>query len=312
MTIYTPTPKTVLKAAHKLRSGGVVSFPTETVYGLGCDTFNKSAVSIVYKLKSRPRNNPMITHILNTSWVNTLCTGWDNRCQNLAQHFWPGPLTLVLPKKDSVPTEACGGFNTIAIRCPSHDVAVQLLKLFDGPISAPSANKHGHISPTTAQHVEDEFGKQLMVLDGGPCEKGIESTVLSMVNTPTVLRPGSITPEEISKITGRVETTTTTTQTNSPGTTGRHYAPNTPTKLFNKDDVETHNNGAVVLVIESAPKNVKHVIHMPDNASDYAKKLYASLRYADAIGATQICIEKPQDTQRWQAVLDRLHRCCAE
>jgi L-threonylcarbamoyladenylate synthase len=313
MTICRTTPKTLLEASNQLRAGGVVSFPTETVYGLGCDTFNQEAVSAVYALKSRPKNNPMIAHVLDISWVNKLCTGWDDKCEQLAQQFWPGPLAIVLPKKENVPLAACGGFNTIAIRCPNHPVALKLLELFEAPISAPSANKYGHISPTKAQHVEEEFDGLVTVLDGGPCEKGIESTVISMVNTPTILRLGSIGIEEITSVVKDTEILTSSLQTNSPGTAMRHYAPNTPTKLLHKKDIgDMCDKKSVVIVIESMPHKAKHTIKMPNDAGDYAKKLYASLREADSVGATQIIIEKPTCAPGWEAVLDRLQRCCAE
>ena len=312
MTIVQPTQGAYKSAVKKLRDGGVVSFSTETVYGLGCDTFNKEAIAKIYKLKNRPKNNPMIAHIADVSWVDKLCSGWSTKCDQLAEHFWPGPLTIVLPKKEVVPESACGGFETIAIRLPAHPVARELLAQFNGPISAPSANKSGHISPTTAQHVEEDFGGSVLVIDGGPCETGIESTVISMVDRPEVLRLGSITVEELSRAIGRACSNNATSQSNSPGTTMRHYAPNTPTAMLDKELVEAVNNcDCVVLSIHATPEATKKTIQMPPTPKNYAKKLYASLREADSIGAKKIIIESPGKLTGWQAVNDRLCRCCS-
>ncbi len=312
MTIVSPAQESYNLAVKKLRDGDIVSFSTETVYGLGCDTFNEEAITTIYALKNRPTNNPMIAHVLDVSWVGKLCTGWNEKCDQLADRFWPGPLTIVLPKKEAVPKSACGGFETIAIRCPAHPVARALLAQFGNPVSAPSANKYGNISPTTAQHVEEEFGGSVMVIDGGPCEKGIESTVVSMVAQPEVLRFGSVSVEELSDTIGQVCSTIATSQINAPGTTMRHYAPQTPTTSINQNQMDSVNDfGCVVLTIHATPIAAKRAIQMPASSKDYAKKLYAALREADASGANHIYIETPQKTPEWQAVHDRLFRCCA-
>ncbi len=230
MTIVQPTTSSIQNATETLQAGGIVAFATETVYGLGCDTFNRSAIELVYRTKGRPAHNPMIAHILDVSWVTTLTDGWDDDCEKLAKSFWPGPLTIVLPKKENVPKEACGGRNTIAIRCPRHQVAQQLLECFGQPISAPSANKSGYISPTTAIHVDEEYHHEILVLDGGPCEKGIESTVISLVEKPTILRLGSVPQSEIEECIGSVFYTRELSQTNSPGTSLQHYSPHAAAK----------------------------------------------------------------------------------
>jgi len=312
MTICSPSQATIKEAASILQEGGVVSFPTETVYGLGCDTFNEEAIATVYALKNRPTNNPMIAHILDTTWVSQLTDHWSKQCNMLAEQFWPGPLTIVLPKKPSVPKSACGGFETIAIRCPSHPVARMLLAAFDTPISAPSANISGHVSPTTAQHVEDEFLGKVMVIDGGPSEKGIESTVVSMVHTPTILRPGSISIEDIAVYIGVTETTESSNQTNSPGTTTKHYAPKTNVCACTSRSIEDiSDNNCVVLSITTKPIITKQIIAMPITSKKYASVLYAALRKADTLGASTIYIELPPTTSEWRAVLDRITRCCA-
>ncbi len=313
MTICQPNKEAITKATTLLEEGGVVSFATETVYGLGCDTFNRDAIETIYAIKNRPKNNPMIAHILDVAWVNQLSTGWSEQCDLLAEAFWPGPLTIVLPKKETVPATACGGFSTIAMRCPSHPTARMLLASFDNPISAPSANVSGHISPTTAQHVEDELGAEVLVLDGGPCEKGIESTVLSMVATPTILRLGSISTDSIESCIGGVVCNTPATQTNSPGTTSRHYAPRTPVKLFTKQKIsEINDDTCVVLVLHGTPKRANQTISMPTTPDAYARSLYASLREADTTHAKCIAIESPPPGIQWNATHDRLRRSCAE
>ena len=199
------------------------------------------------------------------------------------------------------------------MRCPSDPVARALLAEFDKPISAPSANKSGHISPTTARHVEDEFGDSITIIDGGPCEKGIESTVLSMVNQPTIVRLGSVSVEEIRNTIGAVEIKTSITQQNSPGTLMRHYAPNTKTKLLNKEEMDQiSDSDCVAITIQGNPVLTKRVFQMPSNAQEYARVLYSTLREADNAGVSQIVIERPCVTPAWLAVIDRLDRCCSD
>ena len=312
MTILSPTKESFETAVKTLQNGGIVAFATETVYGLGCDTFNKKAIDLVYKTKGRPIQNPMISHIADVSWVCQLASGWDNRCNKLAEMFWPGPLTIVLQKKEAVPKSACGGRNTIAIRCPSHPVARQLLKRFNKPISAPSANKSGYISPTTAQHVEDEFGKSITILDGGKSEEGIESTVVSLVGNPTILRPGSITQEIIEKSIGPVSKHHQTTQSNSPGTSSQHYSPHTKTKLLSTAEIQKINDTTcITIVIDGNPQQSQKNIQMPVSPKEYGAKIYGVLREADQNNASVICVEQPPKTSSWDAIQDRLLRCTA-
>jgi L-threonylcarbamoyladenylate synthase len=311
MPICLPTKEAIIEATKILQEGGVVSFATETVYGLGCDTFNTQAVKKVYALKNRPTDNPMIAHILDATWVGRLATGWDDRCEKLAERFWPGPLTIILPKKESVPKEACGGFDTVAIRCPAHTTARLLLASFNNPISAPSANISGHLSPTTANHVEQEFGCNVFILDGGSSEKGIESTVLSMISAPEILRPGSVTIEELTNCIGDVATHNSTSQTNSPGTSSRHYAPKTKVVLRPSDAICNINSDSTIVVFHAtAPMGCKNKIQMPNSPDEYAAKIYSVLREADAMDADVIVVELPPTSPEWLAINDRLHRCC--
>ena len=309
MSILRPTQENIESTAEELASGKIVGFPTETVYGLGCNTFDKNAIGLVYKTKGRPKNNPMIAHVLSVSWVNKLTSSWSKDCELLIKHFWPGPLTLVLPKKNTVPKEACGGKETIAIRCPGHPVAQQLLEQFGGPISAPSANKSGYISPTTAHHVENQF-PGLIILDGGPCRTGIESTVLSMVGKPTILRPGIITQQQLQALIGEVQQTTQTKQTESPGTTNKHYSPKSKTLLCSGEDIQkTDTKKSVVISFGAIKTQAKHQIKMPKDPVGYATLLYAALYEADTMSPEKILIEQPPTSKDWFALQDRLRRC---
>ena len=310
MPVVSATQDSIHEAATILRDGGVVAFATETVYGLGCDTFNENAIEVVYSLKGRPLNNPMIAHILDVSWVNQLTDHWDDRCALLAMKFWPGPLTLVLPRRSDVPASACGGYDTIGIRCPSHPVATALLREFNRPISAPSANRSGHVSPTRAKHVDNEFNGSVLVLDGGSCGHGIESTVLTLVKTPAVLRPGSISIEELEQSIGPVLQGDFQKQIDSPGTSRRHYAPKTLVKLCTHKEIEEIvDEECAAIVLETLASTTKQTTTMPATPSEYATQLYAVLREMDKIGASRILIEKPPGTDEWLAVRDRLSRC---
>ena len=310
MTILKPTPEAVCDAASTLRDGGVVAFATETVYGLGCDTFNENAIEQVYSTKGRPLNNPMIAHVLDVTWVSRLTDHWDDRCALLAMNFWPGALTLVLPRRDDVPASACGGYDTVGIRCPSHPVAISLLEEFGRCISAPSANRSGRISPTRAEHVDDEFDGRITVLDGGACAHGIESTVLSLVSSPAVLRPGSISIEELEEHVGPVLHGDYQGQIDSPGTSSRHYAPNTSVKLCTHDEIKnTVDQDCAAIVLKNITAPSKQTKKMPPTPTEYATQLYAVLREMDTIGASKILVEKPPRTSEWLAVRDRLSRC---
>ena len=312
MTIVSPSHGSIDQAAKTLRDGGIVAFATETVYGLGCDTFNLDAINLVYATKGRPIHNPMIAHILDSGWVTLVTDEWNDQCSRLAEAFWPGPLTIVLPKKDNVPSSACGGRNTIAIRCPSHPVARQLLTRFNKPISAPSANKSGYVSPTTAKHVDEEFNGDVCVIDGGPCEEGIESTVLSLVGKPSILRPGTITQHAIEKIIGSVTQTKRTIQGDSPGTAQQHYAPLTNATLVTTHEINlVDDEHCVALAIFGNPQLAKKCIRMPSTPKEYGAMLYMVLREVDGESVSRIIIEQPPTTPHWIAIQDRLNRCTA-
>ena len=311
-----PTPDAIAEASRLLERGQLVVFPTETVYGLGGDTRNVEAIRKIYALKGRPADNPLIAHVYDDEQARPIVRRWDDRCAVLSQHFWPGPLTLVLGRAEIVDPAATAGLDTIAARAPQHVAARALLQAFGRSISAPSANRSGRVSPTSAQHVLADFPEadDLMVLDGGACEIGIESTVLEMTGPiPRVLRPGAITVERLRKVLGDVEAPQITTQLPSPGTTLRHYAPHTPAELVDAAQLAQRlAAGAPAAVLCFDPASVKppHVpVPMPRSAEPYAARLYDALRIADASGLSRILIEQPPETHgQWTAIFDRLRR----
>ena len=312
-----PTDDLVAEAAARLRDGRVVAFPTETVYGLGADTFRVDAIDRVYALKGRPLDNPLIAHVLDDEQARTVVTGWDDQCSRLARAFWPGPLTLVLPRAAAVPSEATAGWPTIAVRAPDHPVARALLAAFGRSISAPSANRTGHVSPTTARHVADDFAHDadLLILDGGPCAVGIESTVLDLTGSvPGVLRPGAVSVETLRDQLGEVAIGDIAHQAASPGTTLRHYAPQTTTELVSPAELaprlDTLRSPAVVLCFDKSAVGAPHqTIVMPRAPDAYAARLYGALREADVLRPDRILVERPPaDKGTWLAVHDRLRR----
>src|SRR3954471_1942381 len=217
-------------ATRILRSGGLVAFPTETVYGLGADATNAAAVAKIFAAKGRPATNPLIVHVADLETAKRYTAVWNDAAQTLAAVWWPGPLTLVVPKRPEIVDAATAGRPTVALRVPDHPLALELLRAFGGPIAAPSANRSTHVSPTTAQHVREELGDAVdLVLDGGPCGVGIESTVLDLTTTlPVILRPGAVTPEQIKAVIGQVHlfkgSAAEHVPASSPGQQSIHYA----------------------------------------------------------------------------------------
>ncbi len=318
-----PTEEAIREAARLLRDGRLVAFPTETVYGLGADTFNPEAIARVYELKGRPSDNPLIAHIAGASWAPRLTGGWSDEAAQLAAAFWPGPLALILPRAVSVPAAAAGGRDTIAIRVPRHPVALSLLRAFDGPVSAPSANRSGRVSPTRANHVAADFADadNLTILDGGDSEVGLESTVLDLTQPePRILRPGQIDADSIRQILGRtVEVARTTSQTSSPGTATRHYQPRTPATLVPRSEWSSPTlrieSGDILIAREPADElppvtaQGERCFLMPREPDAYAATLYDTLRKADDLAGKRLLIEWPQEAGAiWDAVRNRLER----
>ena len=289
----------IIQAAAILRSGGLVAFPTETVYGLGADATNSAAVRKIFAAKGRPSTNPLICHVPDAAVAQRYARQWPPAASQLAEAFWPGPLTLVLPKTDEIPHEVTAGRDTVALRAPDHELTLMLLRILDRPLAGPSANQSSHISPTTAQHVRDELANEVgMILDGGPCEVGIESTVLDLSgDRSTILRPGGVTREQIEAVIGPVEVFSGPVDPSvaaaSPGQQEKHYAPRTPAYRFESAD-RPRVNGAI--------------LDLQGDAKAYARTFYARLRELDQSGVAAIYIETPPDTAEWTAVRDRIVR----
>ncbi|TVQ51766.1 MAG: threonylcarbamoyl-AMP synthase [Phycisphaerales bacterium] len=317
------TEEAIREAARLLREGRLVAFPTETVYGLGADTFNPEAIARVYELKGRPSDNPLIAHIAETSLAPRLTDGWNDEAAQLAAAFWPGPLALILPRAPSVPAAAAGGRETIAIRVPRHPVALSLLRAFDGPVSAPSANRSGRVSPTRAKHVATDFADadDLTILDGGDSKVGLESTVLDLTeDRPRILRPGQIDADSIGRVLGRtVEVVRPISQSASPGTATRHYQPRTPATLVQRSEWSSPSlriePGDILIAREPADElppiitQGERCFLMPREPDAYATALYDTLRKADDLAGKRLLIEWPQDTGAiWDAIRNRLER----
>lgn len=395
--IVPPTSDAIRDAATRLRRGGLVAFATETVYGLGALTHDEHAIAAIYRAKRRPATNPLIAHVprgRDAAWFeSSLVARWTDEARRLAEAFWPGPLAFVVPRHASVPPAACGGRDTIALRCPDHPVALDLLDEVDAAISAPSANRSGRVSPTSARHVEQELGgmfasgapdttaardaraapsaartdggderrgaeaspagsvvtasgapRDLLILDGGPCRVGIESTVLDLTGStpPRILRPGAITASMIATTLeleeGTIEEPDVLAQAASPGTSDAHYRPDTPVQVIalaalpaalamaatrggrGGPSLEARTRGGgrgsgptTILVhredeeLPPLPKWI-HTIRMPADAIEYAQALYARIRTADDLAAQRIVITSPPGDPAWRAVHDRLRR----
>ena len=316
-------PQAIEQAVTVLRRGGLVAFPTETVYGLGADATNAEAVARVFELKGRPSNNPLIVHVAGIEQAMALVSQWPATAEKLARRFWPGPLTLVLPRNDVIPDIVCAGGPTVAVRCPDHPVARALLEAFGSPLVGPSANKSGGVSSTTAEHVRASFGDRVQVLDGGPSERGIESTVVRIEGArATILRPGVVTHEQLAEVADveayePVQGADGAGPMPSPGMLKKHYAPTTPTRLFDRtqrravfDRLETGDK--LVVISHGIDADHPALIRMPRDADGYARELYAAMHRADDAGADAILIELPDaEGQVWSAIRDRLRRAAA-
>jgi L-threonylcarbamoyladenylate synthase len=312
---------TIETAVSLLLNGKLVAFPTETVYGLGADATSARAVAKIFALKGRPSNHPLIVHIADPENLEDWAYDVPAAARKLADHFWPGPLTLILKTAPRMPGLVTGDQDTVGLRCPSHPVALALLREFaevgSGAIAAPSANKFGHVSPTTAQHVRDEFGPDLYVLDGGDCEVGLESTILDFTRgRPVLLRPGAVTRQEIADLIHDHVRDRDDEAPPAPGTLASHYAPRTALELAKGKAFDARvkkESDIAVLALRAAPggSKTRQWIHAPAEARGYGHCLYANLRRLDATGAGTILVESPPSLPEWEAVNDRLGRAAA-
>ncbi len=313
------------RAVALLRQGELVALPTETVYGLGADATNPAAVAKIFATKGRPADHPLIVHIPDATHLERWARDIPAEAHALAKAFWPGALTLILKRQPHVPDAVTGGQDTVGLRVPNHPLALSLLRAFDGGIAAPSANRFGRISPTTAQHVRDDLGDAVsLILDGGPCQVGIESTIVDLSGKRAMLlRPGMISAIDIGRVLGRVplspDDPLAPPAVRASGTLEAHYAPRTPLVLMPDDSLPIALRNAIVqkeriavLATHSAPFEMPQVIWQvaPADPTDYAHDLYANLRALDALGCDRIYVQKPVG-QPWQAIYDRLKRAAA-
>jgi L-threonylcarbamoyladenylate synthase len=308
----------VRRAAEILRAGGLVAFPTETVYGLGADASSAAAVARMYAAKRRPADHPVIVHFADAERAFEWARDVPNAARQLAARFWPGPLTLILMRSARAKDFVTGGQDSVGLRLPSHPVAQQLLREFGDGVAAPSANVFGTVSSTSARHVREDFSGQVdLVLDGGSSEIGIESTILDLSGgEPALLRPGFISKFHIEEALHSKILEKSSASPRHSGGLERHYAPRTPAFLVPPHELDAEiarrKSAVAVLAFSRPDERVDYWIRMPREPQAYAQRLYAALRELDAAGCETILIEAPPDTAEWTAVRDRLSRAAAQ
>ena len=318
----------IAAAARALREGRLLGLPTETVYGLAADADNDQAVAEIFRTKGRPSDHPLIVHVADASGIDHFAAEVPAFAQALVQAFWPGPLTLILPRRPDRASAATGGQDSVGLRCPSHPVAhaVLLACVAEGVygVAAPSANRFGRVSPTTAAHVQSEFGTDLLVLDGGPCDVGIESTIIDCTRgVPVLLRPGAITREQVQAACGIAPLSKDELPAQTPrasGTLEAHYAPQAKVRLMDAKALQTGLDllgaeAAHLAVYARTPLHTRSpqvvVRRMPDDAGAAAQQLFSALRAFDDAGVRLIWIEQPPNSADWEGVRDRLQRAAA-
>lgn len=312
----------VQAAVHALRAGGLIGLPTETVYGLGADASNELAVRRIFAVKGRPSNHPLIVHVASAEVARRWAAQWPAEADALARAFWPGALTLILPRSPLASDAVTGGQDTVGVRVPDHPLALELLRTFDGGVAAPSANRFGRVSPTTAQHVRDELGAEVeVVLDGGACRVGVESTIVDLSGSaPRLLRPGGIPKEAVERVLGvPVPLASHATDVRAPGMLASHYAPRAGLWLVTSEhlagEVATRlGSGAKVAVLAARGVEVPAGVtrfEVEDDDAAYARALYATLREVDARGLDVVLAVPPPESGVGLAVVDRLRRASA-
>ncbi|WP_284615717.1 L-threonylcarbamoyladenylate synthase [Aquabacterium humicola] len=313
-------PAAVAAAARCLADGGLVGLPTETVYGLAARADDDRAVAGIFAAKARPADHPLIVHVTGIEAARHFAAGWNESAQRLAEAFWPGPVTLIVPRLPGRADAAAGGHLTIGLRCPAHPVAHALLEaaaaLGVAGVAAPSANRFGRVSPTRASHVEDEFGTSLLVLDGGPCEVGIESSIVDCSRgEPVLLRPGLLMRERLEAALGRPLRERDADAPRSSGDLASHYAPAARVRLVDAASLYSTATFAdgVAVYSRSRPAGLDPARWraLPDDPARCAQDLFAALRAFDSAGAREIRVEEPPDLPAWEGVRDRLRRAAA-
>ncbi len=324
-------PQAIVAAARQIQAGGLVGFPTETVYGLGADASSDTAVAGIFAAKGRPADHPLIVHVAEARQVTDYASSVPEFAQRLMEAFWPGPLTVILPRKEGVAAAAAGGQASVGLRCPAHPVALAFLRACNTGVAGPSANRFGRVSPTTAQHVGQEFGDDLLVLDGGPCAVGIESSIVDCTRgRPVLLRPGVLTRAQLEAACGEpvLDKDEPLQQAaaglgaapRASGTLEAHYAPNAKVRLMEAAAMQTAldvlgADAAHIAVYARAVLRIQSsrllYRRMPDDALATAQQLFAVLRDFDAQGVKLIWIENPPAAPEWDGVRDRLGRAAA-
>lgn len=323
--IVVSDPENISRAAALLAAGEVLAIPTETVYGLAANAFDESAVAKIFKIKGRPNNNPLIVHLCKFEQIAEVSTAFDSEKMRLQleklSQFWPGPLSVVIPKRSTIPDNVSAGLATVAVRIPGHSVALKLLQSCALPLAAPSANRSGYISPTSAQQVEDEIGDAVkLIIDGGACQVGIESTVLSLVTEqPTLLRPGAITIEQLSEVLDEQvavykQAKDSSVASPSPGLSYLHYAPITPLKFTEQIDFDKlpERSGLISFKPTQAelPTSIseQRCLSKSGNLDEVARRLFATLRELDQMQLNLIIIDNCPSDGLGKAIMDRLER----
>ena len=308
----------IARAARLLRAGGVVAFPTETVYGIGADAANAAALARVFAIKGRPADHPLIVHLAGANQLTEWACDIPAAAWLLAERFWPGPLTLILRRRAGVLALVTGGQETIGLRVPAHPVALTLLQAFGGGIAAPSANRFGRISPTRAAHVRQELGDGPdMILEGGACPVGVESTIISLIgDAPILLRPGGISPAALAGVLGEpIGSTGSASPIRTPGMLASHYAPATPLTLSGRGELPVlaaalaaAGRRVAVVALSGYLSPAGRTVAMPAEPAAYARDLYTVIRMLDDGSHDAIVVERPPQTEPWLAVNDRLRR----
>ena len=326
MIVSGTDPQAIAEAARTVAAGGVVAFPTETVYGLGADASSDTAVAKIFAAKGRPSDHPLIVHIADAAQVTDYAGEVPLFAQKLMQAFWPGPLTVILPRRPGVAAAAAGGQDSIGLRCPAHPVALAFLQACKTGVAGPSANRFGRVSPTTALHVAGEFGEDLLVLDGGPCDVGIESSIVDCTRgRPVLLRPGVLSRQQLEAACGETVLDkdgllADNAAPRAPGTLASHYAPDAKVRLMDTKAIQTAldvlgSDAAHIAVYARSIVRIQseNVLYrrMPDDPVATAQQLFAVLRDFDAKGARLIWIETLPEAEAWDGVRDRLGRAAA-
>ena len=330
MIISGNNPVHVQQGVDALCAGELLGLPTETVYGLAADASNETAVAKIFKAKGRPANHPLIVHVASADFVNKFASEVPDFAQKLMSQFWPGPLTLILPRREEMAAAAAGGQNSVGLRCPSHPIALEVLKACAAKgvwgMAAPSANLFGRVSPTRAAHVQSEFGPELLILDGGECEVGIESTIVDCTRgVPVLLRPGQISRTHIEQACGLKLVNPETLNSVAPrasGTLESHYAPTAKVRLMSTPDWQRalaalgpHTQNLALWSVQKPSHELMGAglfwLAMPADAAQAAHDLFGVLRDFDTRGVRTIWIETPPDTPEWEGVRDRLNRAAA-